>query len=124
MPRAALAPRLPAGQPLHRLLIVTTAGGDVYGQFEISHALVHASSVQLLVDALLKAYEAPPNMNMAAAIRPSDYGTYVLYLERRSEEEDLRYWQSSAPRSHAVCRRIRIWAPSQLTRMTPCKRFR
>lgn len=78
------------GQPLHRFLIVTTAGGDVYGQFEISHALVDASSVQLLVDALLKAYEAPE----AAAIQRSDYSTYVSYLERRSEEEDLQYWQN------------------------------
>jgi len=82
------------GQPLHRFLMVTTEGGDVYGQFEISHALVDASSVQLLVEALLRAYEAPNNMKMSAAIQPSDYSTYVSYLERRSEEEDLRYWQN------------------------------
>ncbi|KAL9474318.1 hypothetical protein ACSS6W_008698 [Trichoderma asperelloides] len=78
------------GQPLHQFLIVTTAGGDVYGQFEISHALVDASSVQLLVEALLRAYEAP----MATAIQESNYSTYVSYLERRSEEEDLLYWQN------------------------------
>ncbi|UKZ97170.1 NRPS [Trichoderma asperellum] len=78
------------GQPLHQFLIVTTTGGDVYGQFEISHALVDASSVQLLVEALLRAYEAPK----ATAIQESNYSTYVSYLERRSEEEDLQYWQN------------------------------
>lgn len=78
------------GQPLHRFLIITTAGGDVYGHFEISHAHVDASSVQLLVNALLQAYEAPK----AGAIQGSDYSTYVAYLERRSEEEDLQYWQN------------------------------
>jgi amino acid adenylation domain-containing protein/non-ribosomal peptide synthase protein (TIGR01720 family) len=78
------------GQPLHRFLIVTTTGGNVYGQFEISHALVDASSVQLLVDGLLKAYEAPKT----AATRGSNYSTYISYLERRSEEEDLHYWEN------------------------------
>ena len=78
------------GQPLHRFLIVTTTSGNVYGQFEISHALVDASSVQLLVDGLLKAYETP----RMDATQTSNYGTYISFLERRSEEEDLHYWQN------------------------------
>ena len=78
------------GQPLHRFLIVTTTGGNIYGQFEISHTLVDASSVQILVDGLLKAYDAP---KMAAALG-SNYSTYISYLEQRSDEEDLHYWQT------------------------------
>ncbi|KAH9212622.1 hypothetical protein DL95DRAFT_303903 [Leptodontidium sp. 2 PMI_412] len=77
------------GQPLHRFLIVTTTSGNVYGQFEMSHALVDASSIQLLVDGLLKAYEAPKT-----ATQGSNYSMYIAYLEQRSEEEDLNYWQS------------------------------
>ncbi|KAK4985318.1 NRPS protein [Elasticomyces elasticus] len=78
------------GQPLHLFLIITTTGGNTYGHFEISHALVDASSVQLLVDALLTAYEEPST----AAIHGSKYSTYVSYLEKYSEEEDLHYWQN------------------------------
>ncbi|KAH7330243.1 hypothetical protein BKA65DRAFT_554232 [Rhexocercosporidium sp. MPI-PUGE-AT-0058] len=77
------------GQPLHRFLIVTTTSGNVYGQFEMSHALVDASSIQLLVEGLLKAYEDPKTTTQG-----SNYSTYIAYLEQRSEEKDLNYWQN------------------------------
>ena len=76
------------GQPLHLFLIITTTDGNIYGHFEISHALVDASSVQLLVDALSTAYEEPST----DAIHGSEYSTYISYLERNSEEDDLQYW--------------------------------
>lgn len=78
------------GQPLHRFLIVTTSSGHVYGQFQISHAVVDASSIQLLVDDLLLAYEDPKK----APIVGSDYSRYVSYLETCSADDDIRYWQS------------------------------
>ncbi|KAK2668210.1 Polyketide synthase, phosphopantetheine-binding domain [Fusarium oxysporum f. sp. vasinfectum] len=75
------------GQPSHRFLVISTEDGHVYGHFEISHALVDASSVQLLVNTLLQAYEGATN------ISGSDYGTYISFLEQGSEEDDLRYWE-------------------------------
>ncbi|KAI1044220.1 hypothetical protein LB505_008610 [Fusarium chuoi] len=75
------------GRPSHRFLVISTEDGHVYGHFEISHALVDASSVQLLVNTLLQAYEG------AANISGSDYGTYISFLEQGSEEDDLRYWE-------------------------------
>lgn len=77
-----------SGRPQHQFLIVTTTTeGHVYGHFEISHALVDASSVQILVEAMLQAYEG------VETIPASSYSTYVAFLEMSSEEEDLRYWQ-------------------------------
>ncbi|KAG5755030.1 hypothetical protein H9Q70_002355 [Fusarium xylarioides] len=75
------------GRPSHRFLVISTEDGHVYGHFEISHALVDASSIQLLVNTLLQAYEG------AASISGSDYGTYISFLEQGSEEDDLRYWE-------------------------------
>ncbi|KAF5265191.1 hypothetical protein FOXYS1_3998 [Fusarium oxysporum] len=75
------------GRPSHRFLVISTEDGHVYGHFEISHALVDASSVQLLVNTLLQAYEG------AANISGSDYGAYISFLEQGSEEDDLRYWE-------------------------------
>ncbi|KAF5598059.1 non-ribosomal peptide synthetase [Fusarium pseudocircinatum] len=75
------------GRPSHRFLVISTEDGHVYGHFEISHALVDASSVQLLVNTLLQAYEGARN------ISGSDYGTYISFLEQGSEEDDLRYWE-------------------------------
>jgi amino acid adenylation domain-containing protein len=77
-----------SSRPLHRFLLVTTDEGNVWGHFEISHALVDASSVQLLVGTLLQAYEGLST----AAFPGSNYGTYVSFLEQQSEEEDLQYW--------------------------------
>ncbi|KAF4340725.1 non-ribosomal peptide synthetase, partial [Fusarium beomiforme] len=74
-------------RPSHRFLIISTEDGRVFGHFEISHALVDASSVQLLVNTLLQAYEGAPNVS------GSDYGTYISFLEQGSEEDDLRYWE-------------------------------
>jgi amino acid adenylation domain-containing protein len=75
------------GRPSHRFLVISTEDGHVYGHFEISHALVDASSVQLLVNTLLQAYEG------SSDISGSDYGTYISFLEQGSEEDDLRYWE-------------------------------
>lgn len=76
-----------AGRPPHRFVIITTDEGGVYGHFEISHALVDASSVQLLVDTLMQAYEG-------ASTYGSNYSTYVSFLEQRSENEDIHYWKT------------------------------
>ncbi|KAF4448426.1 hypothetical protein F53441_8149 [Fusarium austroafricanum] len=75
------------GLPSHRFIIISTEEGSVYGHFEISHALVDASSVQLLVNTLLQAYEGSPTIS-------SDYSTYISFLEQGSEEDDLRYWKT------------------------------
>lgn len=75
------------GRPSHRFVIISTEEDHVYGHFEISHALVDASSVQLLVDTLLQAYEGLEAIS-------SDYGTYISFLEQGSEEDDLNYWKT------------------------------
>ena len=77
------------GRLPHRFTIITTAAGHVYGYFEISHTLVDASSVELLVGDFIQAYDHPLHKEQS-----SQYSTYVSFLSGRSAEEDLLYWKN------------------------------
>ncbi|KAK4888923.1 hypothetical protein LTR49_028817, partial [Elasticomyces elasticus] len=72
----------------HRFTVVTTAAGDVYCHLEVSHALVDASSIELLIRELLEAYDG----RLADGPAPR-YSAYVAFLQKRPANEDLRYWE-------------------------------
>ncbi|KAF2157224.1 acetyl-CoA synthetase-like protein [Myriangium duriaei CBS 260.36] len=84
---AARQQRFASHRPNHKLTILCVEGKDVYGHFEMSHALVDASSLQLLIHDLLRAYDdkLPPT-------QAPKYSSYISYLQKRSSYEDLEYW--------------------------------
>jgi non-ribosomal peptide synthase protein (TIGR01720 family) len=78
-------------RPPHRLTLVTTTSSQVYCRFDISHALVDASSMALLVRDLISAYEGDlPDGD------GSKYSAYITYLEGegRQRQDDLQYWKT------------------------------
>ena len=76
-------------RPCHRISLRKTGTGHMYGLLDISHVLVDASSISLLVQDLVQAYDGRLTSRMGPL-----YSSYVSYLQRRSFEEDLQYWKS------------------------------
>ncbi len=83
------------GKPSHKLRLVSTPSGRVYVVLAISHALVDASSLNLLQTELVRAYDG----TLTPASAGPRYGAFVAYLQQTSAEEALRFW--SARLSHA-----------------------
>lgn len=75
------------GKPCHRLMVFSTTDTRLHILFEISHALVDASSVDLILSDLFKAYQG----KLPSHPGPS-YSTYIAYLQNSESEEDLKYW--------------------------------
>ncbi|KAL6886034.1 hypothetical protein GGI43DRAFT_418555 [Trichoderma evansii] len=76
--------------PPHRLTLLTTTTGEVYCRLDVSHALVDASSLTLIIHDLITAYEG----NLPAS-GGSHYSAYVSFLEGREPQEDLQFWKES-----------------------------
>ncbi|KAL4941951.1 hypothetical protein BDV06DRAFT_222648 [Aspergillus oleicola] len=76
-----------AGQPQHRVTFCETASGQVFIQLDYNHCLMDASSFQLLLQDLFRAYRG---------ILPSEpappYGSYVSFLQQAPAEQSLSYW--------------------------------
>ena len=77
-------------KPCHRLAIYITKSKRIYICLDISHALVDASSLQLIVRELVQAYDG----YLASTSGPL-YSSYIAYLQRNSDEKDLDYWRTS-----------------------------
>ncbi|KAF2257728.1 acetyl-CoA synthetase-like protein [Lojkania enalia] len=76
-------------RPPHRLTVLTTTTGKVYCRLNISHTLVDASSVTLILRDLIGAYEGT-----LPAGGGSQYSAYVAFLEGRQPQDDLSYWKA------------------------------
>ena len=77
------------GEPPHSLsLCATQSGSSVYAKLEISHALVDASSLGLVLRDVVLAYEGA----LPDVAAPS-YSTYVDFLQRTPEDESLAFWK-------------------------------
>lgn len=77
------------GQPPHRLILCTVdATGETYARLDISHALIDASSLGLLLRDVVLAYDdGLPNTPA-----PS-FGLYISFLQQQiSADESLTYW--------------------------------
>ncbi|KAE8153733.1 hypothetical protein BDV25DRAFT_149061 [Aspergillus avenaceus] len=77
-------------RPPHRLILLRTTTGEVYSRLDVSHALVDASSLGLIIRDLITAYEG-----RLPAGRGSHYSSYIEFLEGRQPEEDLQFWKES-----------------------------
>ncbi|UZP34631.1 hypothetical protein NXS19_002447 [Fusarium pseudograminearum] len=76
-------------RPPHRLIILKTNTDNVYCRFDVSHALVDASSVALILRDLIAGYEGELGSSGG-----SNYSDYVAFLENRQQHNDLQYWKS------------------------------
>ncbi|KAL4815802.1 hypothetical protein BDW67DRAFT_185521 [Aspergillus spinulosporus] len=78
----------------HRLTLLSTATGEVYCRLDVSHALVNASLLTLIIRDLITAYKST-----LPAGGGSHYSSYIEFLEGRQPQEDLQFWKESL--SHA-----------------------
>jgi amino acid adenylation domain-containing protein/non-ribosomal peptide synthase protein (TIGR01720 family) len=74
-------------RPPHRLTVLRTAAGEVYCRLDVSHTLVDASSLTLIIRDLISAYEG------ALPAGGSNYSAYVAFLEGRQPQDDLEFWK-------------------------------
>jgi amino acid adenylation domain-containing protein/non-ribosomal peptide synthase protein (TIGR01720 family) len=74
--------------PPHCLTCLTTTTGEVYCRLDISHTLVDASSVGIILSDLINAYE-----DALPAEGGSKYSAYVAFLDERNPQDDLVYWK-------------------------------
>lgn len=76
-------------RPPHRLTTLATTSGEIYCRFDISHALVDASSMTLIIRDLIDAY------GNGFTTGGSNYSSYIQFLESRHQQDDLQYWKSA-----------------------------
>lgn len=90
---AALGPLEQTGSNApYRLTLVSTLDGKLYCHLDISHALVDASSIEILVHDLLEEYRNP--RPVGSIVSKSLYSTYISYLQKHPKPIDLSYWCS------------------------------
>lgn len=74
----------------YRVTLVSTLDGKLYCHLDISHALVDASSIEIIIKDLIEAYGNP--LPVASVASKSRYSTYISYLQQRPRALDLKYW--------------------------------
>ncbi|KAL4939595.1 hypothetical protein BDV06DRAFT_224867 [Aspergillus oleicola] len=82
-------PEYGPAQPPYQLTLAKSATGQVYAQVDVNHVLMDASSMELILNDLLLAYDG--------ALSPSpapSYSTYVSFLQQTSETDSLNYWKN------------------------------
>lgn len=81
--RGSFDPNVPA----HRLAICAGPEGKVYAHFQISHALIDAASLQILIRDWARAYAS--DLPMGAG---TSYSSYVAHIQKTSLDASLRFW--------------------------------
>ncbi|KAL4928191.1 uncharacterized protein BDV17DRAFT_291936 [Aspergillus undulatus] len=74
-------------QPPYQLTLAQSSNGQVYAQVDVNHVLMDASSMELILNDLMLAYDNSLSISPA----PS-YGTYVSFLQQNSEADSINYW--------------------------------
>ena len=81
-----------ANGPAHQLVLCQQQSGKTLIQLDISHALVDGSSVNLILDNLIKAYDGV----LAPEVTNQDtYGNYVDYLAQQDLDASRQFWKTS-----------------------------
>ncbi|KAI9367631.1 hypothetical protein BJX61DRAFT_547301 [Aspergillus egyptiacus] len=81
-------PEYGPAQPPYQLTLSPTPKGSVYAQVDVNHVLMDASSMDLILNDLMLAYDD----SLAQSPAPS-YGAYVAFLQQSPETESLDYWK-------------------------------
>ena len=76
------------GSPSHELTIYSTPSSHVYIRLVINHALVDASSLNILQTELLHAYDG----TIVTTSPVPQYNTYISYLHQTPPDTSLQYW--------------------------------
>lgn len=79
----------PSGQPVHRLSICKTAAYKVFIQLEITHALVDATSLSILLRDLAFAYQG-----LLSEGEGPLYSDYIRHIQGKSRDLAVQYWSS------------------------------
>ncbi|KAL4951400.1 hypothetical protein BDW69DRAFT_186434 [Aspergillus filifer] len=82
-------PKYGPAQPPYRLTLGESSTGRVFAQVDVNHVLMDASSMELILNDLLLAYDD----TLSTSPAPS-YGTYVSFLQQTSETESFNYWKN------------------------------
>ncbi|KAL2788506.1 hypothetical protein BJX66DRAFT_340179 [Aspergillus keveii] len=80
-------PQYGPSQPPFQLTLAQTHTGQVFAQVDVNHVLMDASSMDLILNDLLLAYDN----SLPASPAPS-YGTYVSFIQQTPADESLSYW--------------------------------
>ncbi|KAJ0414842.1 hypothetical protein BJY00DRAFT_318414 [Aspergillus carlsbadensis] len=80
-------PQYGPSQPPFQLTLSQTPSGQVFAQVDVNHVLIDASSMDLILNDLLLAYDN----SLSTSPAPS-YGTYVSFIQQTSADESLSYW--------------------------------
>ncbi|KAL2867346.1 uncharacterized protein BJX67DRAFT_84592 [Aspergillus lucknowensis] len=76
-------------QPPYQLTLSRMPTGQVFAQVDVNHVLMDASSMDLILNDLLLAYDG----DLTDSPAPS-YGTYVSFLQQASAADSLGYWKN------------------------------
>lgn len=75
--------------PRHQLTVCTTSPGSVYIRLEVSHTLIDATSISVVLRDIALAYDSTlPGMS------PPLYSSYIQYIQSRSLDESIAYWNN------------------------------
>ncbi|KAL4814663.1 hypothetical protein BDW67DRAFT_186464 [Aspergillus spinulosporus] len=80
-------PKYGLGQPPYQLTLAQASTGQVYAQVDVNHVLMDASSMDLILNDLLLAYD-----DMLPDSPAPSYGIYVSFLQQTSAVDSLNYW--------------------------------
>jgi non-ribosomal peptide synthase protein (TIGR01720 family) len=83
------SPVFSAGQPSHTFTIAWNADGHVACRLDISHLLIDASSLHILLKSLAKSYQRQ------AIERAPQFRNLVAHLRHQTREEKLAFWTNS-----------------------------
>jgi hypothetical protein len=92
-----------ANAPAHRLAICAGPQGNVYAHFQVSHALIDATSLQTIIRDWALAYANP---DLLTAPGPS-YSSYIAHTQKTSLDASLRFWADQLEGA-AACRIPRL----------------
>ncbi|KAL6233521.1 hypothetical protein BDW75DRAFT_241920 [Aspergillus navahoensis] len=80
-------PKYGFGQPPYQLTLAQASTGQVYAQVDVNHVLMDASSMDLILNELILAYD-----NALPESPAPSYGIYVSFLQQTSAAGSLNYW--------------------------------
>ncbi|KAL5048586.1 hypothetical protein BDW71DRAFT_205283 [Aspergillus fruticulosus] len=76
-------------QPPYQLTLAQASTGQVYAQVDVNHVLMDASSMDLILNDLILAYD-----NALSGSPAPSYGIYVSFLQQTSAADALNFWTS------------------------------
>ncbi|KAL4869849.1 hypothetical protein BDV12DRAFT_195858 [Aspergillus spectabilis] len=80
-------PKYGLSQPPYQLTLAQSCTGRVFAQVDVNHVLMDASSMDLILNDLMLAYDG----SLSDSPAPS-YGTYVSFLQQNSAGDSINYW--------------------------------